>query len=294
MKNVIYYNYNLSVEKIYRNKGRQYFFVDNTKIYIVYCKKEMEIINIFNLSNKLFQMGINVHTFIINNRGSPYTKYRNKYISLLKVNSFEETIDLYDLSKFWNIECGLTEYNILDEWKKIVDSNENRVIEFNAEFPLIQSSINYYIGFAEVAIQLLERYRKEISVNNNSIGHKVDYIDFKDLELYNPFIFIKTNKLYDICSYIKYKLLTNNIDYYEIDYILNNIIASEFEKIFFFSNLMYPSFYFSIIEMIIKEEKGDKILQNYLKYRDDYMRLLVYIKKNIENDLEEIRLLKWL
>lgn len=294
MKNIIFNNYNISVKRIYIKNNQKYFFYNNTKIYIICNKNYNNIDELFNTSNRLYDMGIKVNTFILNTMGKSYTKYKNGYISLLKVNNFEEYIDLEDIKKFEDIINNIPEYDILKDWKDNIDYLEKNIIEYDDEYPTIQKSINFYIGIGENAIQILEKYNSQISRNNNSIGHLVTYKIFSDGELYNPFSFIKTNRTYDLSNYIKYKFLNNDINYSEIDFILNNLIFNGYEAVFFFSNILYPNIYFDLLKRIIDNQVDESLLEKYLKYRNNYRKLVVYIKKYLEEKDDEIKKLKWL
>ena len=276
MKNYIYLNYGIKIDKIFVKGKEKYFFYNNTKYYIVENIKDINFVdNLFNLTNRLYYNNLTINTFILNNENKYLTNKDGNNICILKVNNMESNYTLDYINKFESFNCNLADYDIVNDWKKTVDNLEKEMIEYNKEFPIIQNSINYFIGMAENAISLLNNYKKEIINNNNSIGHK---IKLTNTNLDNPFNFIKTNRMYDLSNYIQYKFYTNKNDY---------------EAIFLFSNLLFPKFYFDmvvdILNNIVNEEKLNVFINNIKNYKE----LLIYVQKRLKN-VKEIQLISWI
>ncbi len=290
MKNYIYLNYGIKIDKIFVKGKEKYFFYNNTKYYIVENIKDINFVdNLFNLTNRLYYNNLTINTFILNNENKYLTNKDGNNICILKVNNMESNYTLDYINKFENFNCNLDDYDIVNEWKKTVDNLEKEMIEYNKEFPIIQNSINYFIGMAENAISLLNNYKKEIINNNNSIGHK---IKLTNTNLDNPFNFIKTNRMYDLSNYIQYKFYTNKNDYDEIEKMIKSI-RNEYEAIFLFSNLLFPKFYFDmvvdILNNIVNEEKLNVFINNIKNYKE----LLIYIQNRLKN-VKEIQLISWI
>ena len=173
-----------------------------------------------------------------------------------------------------------------------MDSIEKEMIEYNNEYHEIQNSLNYFIGMAENAIELLSIYKKDILINNDSIGHLFNYKLYKECKLDNPFTFIKTNKMYDIANYIKYRFLTNTINYDELESICN-YTNNEYETVFLFSNLLYPNVYFDLVKNILVNNEEENKLTPIIKTINNYKRLLNYIREIYKN-VNNIKLITWL
>ena len=287
MKNFIYINYNIEVDKIYIKDNKKYFFINNEKIYIIEYDGDKEyLLKLFNISNYLYDNNIKVNTILFNNKKEIYTKKDKFYIVLMKENSIEE-VSIDYLNKF-NIDNDLNEFNIISEWCLEIDTLENELLEYNKEYPLIQKSINYFIGISENAIELLNNYKK---LNNNSIGHKVTYNIYKDNILNNPFTFIKTNKMYDYSNYVKYKFIINELDYDELSNVIDS--NSEIDNAFLFACLLYSNIYFDLLKNILlgyeKEEKIDFFIKRIKKYNE----VLLFCKNRIKN-VNEIKLVTWI
>ncbi len=293
MKNFIFLNYNIKVEKIYSNEEK-YFFINDTKIYIKEFKGNTSYLDtLVEITNKLYYSNIKVNTFLLNNEKKYYTKKDDEYIILLKVNSFENDVNINNILKFCNIKNDLPEYNILKEWKEEVDTIEKQLIEYNQEYPLIQNSINYFIGLAENAIALLSSYENEIIERSDSIGHKFGYKMYNLCKLGDPFIFIKVNKMYDLSNFVKYNFYIKNIDYDEIDNIINKLSTSEYEKVYFFASMLYPNIYFDLIKKILAGNEDEDKLNLFLNNIKNYNNMLINCQNMIKN-VKIIKLISWL
>ena len=292
MKNFILINYNVNVDKIYIKDDTKYFFINNEKVYIFESNLDSKNIdNLVNISNDLFRKGIKVYTFILNNDNKFYTEKDDKKIVLLKVNDFEDKIDLEKISKFKHIQNNLNNINILDEWIREVDDLEKELLDYNKEYQIVQKSINYFIGCAENSIELIDNYKQQINSNNDSIGHLVDFKLYNKCILDNPFTFVRINSMYDISNYIKYKFLRNEINYDEIEYIING--NNEYENAFLFASLLYPNVYFDLVKKVLKEEEKENKINFFINRISSYKELLIYIQKTIKN-VKHIKLIHWL
>jgi hypothetical protein len=292
MKNFILINYNVNVDKIYIKDDTKYFFINNERVYIFESNIDSkEIDNLVNISNDLYRKGIKVYTFILNNDNKFYTEKDDKKIALLKVNDFEDKIDLEKISKFKHIQNNLKNINILDEWIREVDDLEKELLDYNKEYQIVQKSINYFIGCAENSIELIDNYKQQINSNNDSIGHLVDFKLYNKCILDNPFTFVRINSMYDISNYIKYKFFRNEINYDEIEYIING--NNEYENAFLFASLLYPNVYFDLVKKVLNEEEKENKINFFINRISSYKELLIYIQKNIKN-VKHIKLIHWL
>lgn len=288
MKDFIYINYNIIVDKIYIKDNKKFFFISNEKVYIIeYEGKKELLLELFNISNYLFNNGIKVNTFIFNTKSECYTKKDEIYIVLMKENSIEEVSFDY-LKKFNNIKNNLNKFDVIKEWSLEIDMIESELLEYNKEYPLVQKSINYFIGLSENAIELLNNYS---NLKCDSIGHKVGYNLYKDNILNNPFTFINTNKMYDYANYIKYKFILNEIDYNELETVINT--NDEVDNVFLFSSLMYSNIYFDLVKMILLGHEKEEKIEFFIKRINNYQKLLIFCKNKIKN-VNEVKLITWI
>lgn len=289
MKNFIKSNYNIYPHKIYKKDNKYFFFSNNEKVFIIKTnKKKEELDKIVKVSNELYNQQLEISTFILNVNGEYYTKVDDSYIILLKYNNVERNkIFLDDIIKYNNSYNNLDELNLKDKWKKTIDNIENEMVEYNKEYPVIQESLNYFIGISENAIQMIET----VNINNNSIGHDLNINNFNIYELNNPLNLIKTNKMYDIALYYKYKFYNDYIDYEELYIFLKK--NNKEDLIVFFCLMLYQNDYFDDVKDILLGKKNETILKKYIDKIIDYKQLIKYIKDNLQN-IGEILELEWI
>lgn len=280
MKNFIKSKYNLNPLKIYKKNNYYFFFSNNDKIYIIKSQKSKDYLDkLVKISNDLYNNGILISTFIINNNGEYYTKKGNEYIVLLKYNDISANdITLNDLNKYFAINHrDLESNNLAKEWENTIDTIENEMSEYNKEYSLVQESLNYFVGISENAIQMI----KEVNFSTNNISHKININNFNRFELNNPFNLINSNKMYDISNYIKYNFYNYTIDYNELHEIINK--SSKDDIVVLFCLLLYQEEYFEIVKKILLGKTDEKELNKYINRVNDYKSLLRYIKNSLHN-----------
>lgn len=284
MKEFIWLNYNLKVKKIYRDC----FFLNNEKIKIVRLKKEdkniEDIEKLFILSNELYYKKIHVNTFILNKKGKCYTNKNNECIVLMKINDMEDLVEL-DYLRLFEQNNNLDTKNIVKEWQDEIDDFEGKLAGFNNEKNIVQKTANYYIGLAENAVSLLNETK---NINNESIGIKMNPLNYSKSNVNNPFNYFKISRMYNISLYIKNKIFTNNVSYNELDKIIKEI-KTDSDEIALFSYMLYPDYYMYEIKEKINEEKIKKIVR-FIKV---YEKVLKYLKENMKKN-KKIELFVWL
>ncbi len=287
MKNFIKSNYNISIDKIYKNNNHYFFYSNSEKIYILKVsdnKKRLDAL--IELSNELYKYNYEISTFIKNNKNEYYTKYDNKYIVLLKYNDIlNDKLEFKDL-KIHKLDKYLDDYKIVDHFKNEIDELEQEIIEYNKEFPLIQRSINYFIGMSENAIQLLN----DVNINNNYLCHDIKIKNCNKIEFNNPFNLIRTNYLYDYANYFKHCFYYAIIDYDELYYFIKR--RDKEELIIFFGLMLYQKEYFEDVKDIFKEKIDEEVINIYINKIDQYKELLKYIKNSV--NIREINEIEWL
>ena len=288
MKKFIKSNYNINIDKLYKNK-EYYFYSNSEKIYIIKTDKDKQYLdNLVNVSNELYSKYRCVSTFIKNNNGEFYTKYNDYYIVLLKYNDIN-TEDIYfsDIKNNYIDNSKLDEFNIKNEFMNIIDNLEKEMNEYNKEFPLIQKSIDYFIGMSENAIELLN----DVNINNNVICHDVEIDNYNKAVYNNPFNFVKSNIMYDYATYFKYKFYYETIDYDELYFFIKSINKDDI--IIFFGIMLYQKEYFNTVKKILLENEEENKINLYISNINRYRDLLIYIKDSLRN-IGEIKEIEWL
>ncbi len=291
IKNEIEQNYNIKINKIYSNRKEKYFFIGDKKIYIKKIEKEKKIDNLMQIANDLYNQKKHSETFLINKHGNYTIEYKNKKIALLICHGAENIeLSLNDiLSGIVEVKgIDIEEYDIRSEWKKRIDNFELKIMEYNKEFSIIMKYINYYIGMAENAIQLLEKTEKNES-NTVYLGHSILENEYSYRNYVDPLTYVKTLKMYDIANYFKYKFYINGIDYNELEE-LKYIIKDEQDKRTFLAIIMYPSEVFDRFEKIISLQIDEKTIYSYINKIEKMEEFISYIQE----DVIKSEYIKWL
>ncbi len=288
MKNFIKSNYNIYPKKIFKKDNQYFFFSGNDKILII--KTNNIDLSKIDLSNHLYNIGIPISTFLINNNGEYYCKKDNQYILLLKYNNIcDNQIYLKDINTYDIKIQKINNFDIIKYWEDTIDSIELKLNEYNKEFPILQQSINYFIGLSENAIELLNN----IKYNSDSLGHKLNIDNYNRENYSNPFNIIKTNKMYDIAMYFKYQFYNNNINYDELYSVLKQNLNNINDIVFFYSNMLFQENYFNCVINIMNNKGEEKELNKYIDNINKYRELLKYIKSILHN-ITYIKDIEWI
>lgn len=294
MKNTLNYYYGLEVINIHQKDKIFYFKHDNYEYIFTQCNLD-NIDKIYEISNKLNQMGIYCHQIILNNANQIITKVNNENYVLMKIYVQKSKITANDIINFNNIsylnDQSLKIAQWYDLWTEKIDYFEYQISQIGKKYPLIRKSFSYYIGLAENAISLVK------SVPNDnlyySLGHR--RITFKDSmqELYNPLNFIIDLRIRDICEYFK-SCFFNKIN------IQNDIIAylnynnlNYNESCYFMARMLFPTYYFDIYEKIINNDIDEIKINNITSLSNEYEILLKTIYLQLRRNVN-LPTLEWL
>ncbi len=284
-------NYNMCPSKIYKENDIFYFYSNDEKVYIVKIKKNKKELDDVVQSSNILSTDNNISTFLLNINGEYYTSKDDYYIALLKYNDYSgESVTIDSIFKYVNynaMSLPINKIDIVKEWEETIDTLEEELSEYNKEFPIVQESINYFIGISENAIQML----KSIKYEENSIGHNIAIDNFNNYEINNPLNLIKSNKMHDLSLYFKYNFYNNFVDYDELYMVLRN--NTKEDLIYLFCSMMYQKEYFDEVKKILLNKSDEKRLYKYINRINDYKKLLLYIKNSLHN-LSEIEEIKWI
>ena len=139
----------------------------------------------------------------------------------------------------------------------------------------------YYIGLTENAIS----YLKYSNLKNNNIGVCHTRVKYNDslTNFYNPIDLIIDYKVRDIAEYYKSLFFDSKIDIKDIINSLKKIKMNEIDSIYFYIRMLYPSYYFDLVDEILKGNKKQEELLNITKLSNDYEYLLYEIYNYIKN-----------
>lgn len=229
------YNYNFVDPNIY---------IDNNKIYIYEKHKKYMLQEVNNLEELK-----EINRLIITNR------LQSNYYNIIKTKKNDLTIK-YDNKEYVLLEIRNCNYitknieltnNVLNRsnWYYLWIKKNDHIISIREEIiinnPKVEGIIDYYIGMAENAIEYLK-------VNMEIGAYKNVYISAKRYcDINNPINIVLDCRERLIVEKIKKQIFElNKIP--QIEYIVNIIKKNELNVHRVYARLLYPTFFFDIIE----------------------------------------------
>ena len=267
MKNILNYYYGMIVDKV---SDEGYFSYNNHLFCLVNYQRNIdEIESLVLLNNYMLSNNIKINKIIRNNYNEILTYHEGKYYCLLLIkyegigSSFHfipiinnPKLDILKRNKWaylWSMKIDYVEYPVKHKKKK---------------YPIINNSIEYYIGLSENAIS----YFKMLVLDNIPlyIGHR----RINKNKMYNPLELVIDYKVRDISEYIKQVFFKKEKAIYEIKQFINSLNLNDMDYILLYCRLLFPSYYFDIYDKIIKGELEDDSLIRITDLVNDYEELL--------------------
>lgn len=282
IKNFLNYYYHLYPVEIIKEKENYKFYL-NDKLYILYLitNKEQEVKEQIILNKELVYY--NYPSLVINNVfNNSYSLIEGKNYILVCYNFSNRKIMETDLTK--DIYINKNNYLILnrsnwyDLWCKKVDYFEYQKNYIKDKYPLLYNTIDYFIGYAEVAISYLSEVNRMIKRDSKdylTICHKRVYFNDDLNNFYNPFSLIIDYKARDVGEYLK-SLLFYGYQEKQIKELLL-VINSSYQRHLLMARVLFPSFYFDCYEDIINGITGEEEIISILNKIKDYVDFLVYL-----------------
>lgn len=293
MKSTINYYYNLNPDNIYKMFDYYYFYVDNELYYFkLYNRKYEDRFAIMELNKNMINNNILVNE-IINNRNNNVVTIVNKlpYILIKVVININKRITLSEINYLSSYRCNyddkLMRGNWAYLWSSKIDYLEYFMEQNYKKYQLIVDSFNYFVGMAENAISYLNISIKNNRMSDNDIGvisHDIINSNYSIYELYDPLNIIIDHKARDISEYIKVSFWNDNFNIFEeLDEYFKYNYFSYYGVCLIISRVIYPSFYFDIIDDIINGKRDEsyilKITSRCVEYEKYLNDVFLYFKK---------------
>ncbi|MEG1143246.1 MAG: hypothetical protein RSD96_01475 [Bacilli bacterium] len=283
MKSIINHYYNLYPTDI-KEENDNYYFIINDKSFVlhIYLENIKNLDDLVKVSNELVSIDKNFSSFIKTINNEFYIKHNDNYYCLLLINNknkinINTIVNFLLYKQFIKENTKKIDWNIL--WGKRVDEIEKKLIEYNLEYPLVILSASYYIGLAENAIAYFNNI-EHIS-NNITLVHKRLN---KEMDFYNPLNIMYDYNIRDISEYIISSFFKDDIDLNSIFSSISRLGLSSYDYQLLYSRLLYPSYYFDMIEKIMNDEIPINNLYNIIDKVSQYELLLkeviIYIKSS--------------
>ena len=270
MKNILNYFYHIIIDEDRIDNG--YFsYLNHLFLIKKYQRSLDEIDKLLKLNIDMINKNIKINKIIYNIYNNALTIYDNNYYVLLMVNyrTFDDNFKYYMIN---NKEYDILKRNNWDYlWSMKIDYVEYQVKHLTNKYPIIEDSINYYIGLSENAI----KYFKLINKNNESL-----YIEHRRINkdnIYDPLEIVIDYKVRDISEYIKYNFFNSGKDLYDIKNDIKKLNLNNIDYLLLYSRMLYPSFYFDLYDRIINNNEDENIINDIINKSIEYEELLYEI-----------------
>lgn len=274
MKNVINYYYNLYPEKIFQNKDEYYFFINNIRYTLIEYKEDIKKIEeIYKIHLDILRKNIYVHPIILNKDNKPLTIVKGKPYILMQTLYYGEKTNIQSIISFLSVDANINRNNNWEEmWKNKNDYIEYQINLIGNKYKILKKSIYYYLGLGENAIELLN-ITKPSNIKMYYSHKRIDKSS-TSFDLYNPLNIIIDTKVRDIAEYLKHNFFKGEDIEKDLEYYLKTENLNPMEHILFFSRLLYPTYFYDLIEKIIRNEKEEKEVINIINKVDKYESIL--------------------
>ncbi len=266
MKNLLLYNYNLNVEKIDNISPDNYsFYIDYDKYYFKKINRPLEdIVEIYEITNNK-----KAYNQIIKNRFSSITTlYEDSPYILIKVNSPEnievDCLDIIsDMTPYNRKSSVLNRTNWGELWSQKIDYLEYQVSELGTAHKTVRKSFSYYVGLAENAITY---YNALAPIDSPTyLQHRRLIYPLFNYYYRDPQELVLDYRVRDIASYFKHQFFEGNNPIKEVKLLVGKNVLTPLEYNLLFTRLLYPSYYFDAVHLVLEKDEDDDYLLKYIE-----------------------------
>lgn len=285
MNNAILFFYNINIQEIKKITNNYYFtYLNNNYGIYLYNRDPKEQEELFNLNSELLMQGLVGYEIIPTKDKQIIFIHENKPYILMKLPNIKNKIITYEDIINFKLSIDTKKYKIIDKsnwstnWSNKIDFINYQFSQVQNKYPVIENSIDYFIGIWENAISYANNNPiiKEKNLAHKRITTKTDLLEFL-----NPLNFIIDYQERDVGEYIKSYIMTknysNDIIYQKIRNLPKNSI------ILIITRILFPSYYFDIYEDIILKNKKEEELKDIINKRNNITKLLNYIFDKYSN-----------
>ena len=290
MNNYFNFYYGINVFEIFSDKGIFSFNYNGINYYFVeYDRDKKDIKSIVSICEELKKRNIITNELVLNKFNGYITPYNNLLYVLIKENSRKYKININDVLYIQNntydllVDNNMIRNNYIDLWKTKIDFYEKKIIDIRNKNKLIDNTFDFFVGLGENAIVYLTNNNVRIShfvLSHRRIDEKRNSFDF-----YNPLNYILDNRARDIADFIKSIFFYESISKEVIFNFLNYINFNREEYILFIARMLYPTYYFDMIDKIIINNESEVILKKIIDKTNDYINLIEELFYYINNNL---------
>lgn len=273
MKNILNYYYHIII--LDGNIDANGYFFYNNQLYCLYEYKrninELEALVILNnmmLSNKIM-----INKIIDNVFHEQLTIHDESNYILIMINyEYKDNISIKFIPTFLNQKLDILKRNNWGKlWSMKIDYIEYQLEHIKNSYPIINQSVNYYIGMAENAISYFNM------LNLSNVPLYIEHRRFVTKNMYNPIELVIDYKVRDIVEYIKDIFFQQRKTIIEIKEYIEKLNLLDIDYILLYVRLLFPSYYFDLYDRIINDNVSELELKRITDLTSSYEELLYEI-----------------
>ncbi|MFA7121740.1 MAG: hypothetical protein WC277_09720 [Bacilli bacterium] len=271
MENIINYYYNLYPNELNKMYNGFYFAINGYKFLLI------ELIlpksHILDIYEKLMKNNIGFYIIILNKDNNPVSNFDNKEYILFQINGNDKEILKFEEQIYISSKSDVNWGKL---WSERIDYYEIQINELAQDKRIVLESIYYYIGLAENAISIANKY-KNINENESIIQHYRMNVPIKKGDYFNPGNMLSDVFIRNIVEYIKNSFFCEKKeDEYYLEYI-KSFNYTESSANLLLARLLYPTYYFDIFDEIILNDKDEDELIFIINLCYDFENLIIKI-----------------
>lgn len=279
MNNIINYYYKINVLDVYFLDDKYYFnYRDNNYFLVPFNRDINDLKGILMICDELKRRNILTNEIIINIFNKYFIPINNKYYVLVKENTNIYNLTLNDILYIQNNTINISNnYNLyrtnsIKLWEDKIDYYEDKIKEIQNKYRYVDMTFDYFIGLAENAVIYL--INNKVEINNTVLSHRRINIVNGSFDYYNPVNYIIDNRTRDFAEYIKQLFFSEKLDFEIVINFLNYMNFSKDEYVLLMGRLLFPTYYFDLLDRIIDNNEKDIILKNVYEKIDEYILFL--------------------
>ena len=282
MKNTISFHYNIYIDSLEKINDTYYFKKQNHNFIITkYIRSLDEAESLYMLNREMLMFGIKMHEIILTKDNSVVFYFEENYYVLMRLPNINNRAITYDDIINFNYVPSGDYFNKLDKsawpfyWENKIDYIEYQFSSIQNKYPIINNSINYYIGIWENAISYYNDNVFNIR-NMKTVCHKRVYYDMDILEYLNPLNLVIDYKERDISEYLKSFVVSENFTVIKLNKMLDQINMNRENAILLISRTLFPSPYFDLYERVVIDNVEEERIKEIIK-KHEFNRILLKV-----------------
>ena len=229
-----------------------------------------------NLVNLLIAKNVKYHLLVLNKDGNYISEFNGKKIVVL-----ESVTDKYIITDYENtnvIVMAQNSWGML--WEERIFNYETKKKELLIPKD-VKYFLDYYLGLTEAAIVNYNNVKGSGEEARFMLQHNKISFPITSFSFYNPVNYLLDYCVRDLAEYVKSKFFYDSITVDDVITIINKNSFTLAELNMFLVRLIYPSYFFNIVDD--KEFESSSDLFNIIKKSSQFENFLKELIINLKN-----------